>query len=377
MPSATFPDLAAVARHLRDELDTRRLVLLYAYNGTGKTRVSTAFKDLGRTVDEHGDTIERDTLYFNAFTEDLFFWDNDLKNDRERVLKLNRDSRFFAGLAELEMDNRIRPLLARYADFDFRIDTDEWEVSFSRETRVPRGDGTYATDRQDDIKVSRGEESIFIWCFVLAILELAVEGAEAYRWVRHVYIDDPISSLDDNNAVAVAHHLAQVIKSAPDRVTTIVSTHHVLFFNVLCNELPRKKTTRRYFLTRDARSGALAVQDTDSTPFLHHLSSHVELDWVEKSGAVYTHHFNMLRRVMEQTACFVGAGQWDDCLKPEPDDPNGTMYKRVIDLMSHGDYSLYEPREMMAENREHFGRALRRFLATHPFSPTLFPSEAS
>ena len=73
-----------------------------------------AFKDLGKNGDE------RDTLYFNAFTEDLFNWDNDLENDRERVLKINKDSRFFAGLRELEMDNRIRPLLNRYADFDFQ-----------------------------------------------------------------------------------------------------------------------------------------------------------------------------------------------------------------------------------------------------------------
>src|ERR1019366_2989155 len=129
---ASFPDLPALAKHLREELQTKKFVLLYAYNGTGKTRLSTEFKNLGRSGDE------RDTLYFNAFTEDLFQWDNDLTNDRERVLKINKDSRFFAGLGELEMDNRIRPLLDRYADFDFRIDTTEWEVSFSRE--VQKGD---------------------------------------------------------------------------------------------------------------------------------------------------------------------------------------------------------------------------------------------
>ncbi|PMU23670.1 anticodon nuclease, partial [Pseudomonas sp. GP01-A8] len=75
---------------------------------------STMFKDLGKKVDENGEVTERDTLYFNAFTEDLFQWDNDLANDRERVLKINQDSRFFAGIGELEMDNRIRPLLNRY-----------------------------------------------------------------------------------------------------------------------------------------------------------------------------------------------------------------------------------------------------------------------
>ena len=44
----------------------------------------------------------------------------------------------------------------------------------------------------------------------------------------------------------------------------------------------------------------------------------------------------------------------------------------MIDLMSHGDYSLYEPRDMLPENKEHLGRALRQFISTHPFSPALF-----
>lgn len=374
MAPIRFPGVPELAQQLRTELAQKKYVLLYAYNGTGKTRLSVAFKDLGKRGEE------RDTLYFNAFTEDLFHWDNDLQNDRERVLKINRDSRFFAGLGELEMDNRIRPLLNRYADFDFRIDTTEWFVSFSRRIRnenyVPGGKKLLQMFEHDeivDIKVSRGEENIFIWCFFLAIVQLVVDGAEAYKWVKYVYIDDPISSLDENNAVMVAHHLAQMLAASPQQVKAVISTHHVLFFNVLCNEL---KKSRKYFLTRDARSGGFLLSETDSTPFLYHLSSLVELHQAMQSGVLYTHHFNMLRRVMEQTACFFGYAKWEECIKPDPeaDDPNQTGYKRVIDLMSHGDYSLYEPREMLPENKEHLGRALRQFISTHPFSPALFGS---
>ena len=50
------------------------------------------------------------------------------------------------------------------------------------------------------LKVSRGEENIFIWCFFLAIVQLTLDGAEAYEWVKYIYVDDPISSLDENNA---------------------------------------------------------------------------------------------------------------------------------------------------------------------------------
>lgn len=362
MPDASFPDLPALAKHLREELNTKKSVLLYAYNGTGKTRLSGAFKDLGKKGDA------RDTLYFNAFTEDLFAWDNDLANDRERVLKINKDSRFFAGLGELEMDTRIRQLLNRYADFDFRIDTAEWEVSFSREEES----GGTAT-LIEDIKVSRGEENMFIWCFFLAVVQLVLDGAEAYKWVRYIYIDDPISSLDDNNAVMVAHHLAHMLKDAPAQIRVVISTHHVLFFNVLCNEM---KKPRKYFLTREPQTGGFMVRETDSTPFLYHLASLQELHAAQKSGALFTHHFNMMRRVMEQTACFFGYATWDECIKAEDDDPNGTVYKRVIDLMSHGDYSLYEPREMMQENKDHLSRVLKQFIDRHPFSPALFPQEA-
>ncbi|MDB6008025.1 MAG: anticodon nuclease [Gammaproteobacteria bacterium] len=368
----SFPDLLTLAQHLRTELQAKKFVLLYAYNGTGKTRLSSTFKDLGKKVNEDGETTQRDTLYFNAFTEDLFNWDNDLKNDRERVLKINRDSRYFDGLGELEMDNRIRPLLNRYADFEFAIDTVEWEISFAREIRQRKDDGTYETKREEDIKISRGEENIFIWCFFLAIVQLVLDKAEAYNWVKYIYIDDPISSLDDNNAVMVAHHLAQLLTGSHERLRMVVSTHHVLFFNVLCNEL---KKARKYFLSKEAKSGSFAVHETDSTPFLYHLASLVELHEAQRSGALFTHHFNMMRRVMEQTACFFGYVKWEECIRPEDDDPNQTVYKRVIDLMSHGDYSLYEPREMMQENKDIFGRVLRQFITSHPFSPALFPKD--
>ena len=67
------------------------------------------------------------------------------------------------------------------------------------------------SQRIDNIKVSRGEENIFVWCFFLAIMQLVVDKEESYSWVKYIYIDDPISSLDDNNVIAVASHLANLM----------------------------------------------------------------------------------------------------------------------------------------------------------------------
>ena len=390
--TTTFTDLNALAEHLRRELESKKFILLYAYNGTGKTRVCTVFKNLGKVVNADGDIEKRDTLYFNAFTEDLFTWDNDLTNDSDRKLKLNTDSSFFAGLESMEMDNRIRTLLDRYADFDFRIDTSSWEVVFSREFRVRKngnagnevasaaaeqgaGDGAYETRREEAIKVSRGEENIFIWCFFLAIVELALDddGTGPYNWVKHIYIDDPISSLDEHNAIAVANHLAKLLKRPESRLKTVISTHHTLFFNVLCNELNR---ANKYFLSRDGTPEGFFLRQTGDTPFFHHVATLAELYEADRAGRLYTHHFNMLRAILEKTASFHGYQSFSACIKRDTDDEDGILHARLINILSHGNYSLYEPQEMLEENKRYFRKILHEFITRYPFNPALFKSEA-
>lgn len=376
MSATPFVDLNALAAHMRTELATKKFTLLYAYNGTGKTRLSSAFRDLGRAVNEFGETVKRDTLYFNAYTEDLFFWDNDLEGERQRVLELNDDSKFFNGLRELEMEVKIGKLLQRYSDLNFYIDYDRKKRSDSEPRQLPPA-VTFFRERTPNgdpipIKVSRGEENIFIWCFFLAIVELVLDGAEAYNWVKYIYVDDPISSLDENNAISVANHLAQMLTNSDKSRPTVVSTHHPLFFNVLCNELGRK--AHKYFLKTGGPAEGYILDDIDGQEFLHHLSTLVELNELQKSGALYTHHFNMMRRVMEQTANFFGMSSWKDCIKPEANDPDKTLYERIINLMSHGDYSVFEAKEMMDENKKLFRRIFRQFIAIHPFNPERFPN---
>ena len=390
--ATTFNDLNALAAHLRQELENKKFILLYAYNGTGKTRLSTAFKDLGKVVNTDDETEQRDTLYFNAFTEDLFSWDNDLENDSERKLILNTDSSFFAGLESMEMDNRIRTLLDRYVDFEFRIDTTTWEVVFAREFRVKKngnagdevdsadegqgeGEYEYETRREEAIKVSRGEENIFIWCFFLAIVELALDddGNGPYDWVKHIYIDDPISSLDEHNAIAVANHLAKLLKRPESRLKTVISTHHTLFFNVLCNELNK---ANMYFLSRDGSPAGLLLRKTGDTPFFHHVAALAELYEVERDGRLYTHHFSMLRAILEKTASFHGYQKFSDCIKRDANDEDGILHTRLINILSHGNYSLFEPREMLEENKRYFRKILHEFINQYPFNPALFPSDA-
>ena len=372
MSGIVFDNLDVLAAHLRHELTEKKSILLYAYNGTGKTRLSMAFKEIGKQGEAEVET--RDTLYFNAFTEDLFNWDNDLEGDSARVLEMNAESRFFDGLETLEMETRIRPFLHRYADFDFSIDYNEWKISFSREVRVGE-----TTQTIDNIKVSRGEENLFIWCFFLAIVQLAFDDDKKegpYKWVKYIYIDDPISSLDEHNAIAVGNHLAQFLKRKDHSIKTIISSHHTLFFNVLWNELRQVdgKKFAPHFLSLSRKTGEYNLSYTGDTPFFHHLTLLQEIWLAKESGEIYTHHFNALRSLLEKASIFHGHKKFTVCIKQQDDDSDDTLYARLVNILSHGNYSFYDPVEMLPENKEHFEKILADFLEFYPFNPDLMPA---
>lgn len=52
--------------------DNAKVVLAYAFNTTGKTRLCVAYKNA--TKKEDG---THTGVYYNAFSEDLFVWEND------------------------------------------------------------------------------------------------------------------------------------------------------------------------------------------------------------------------------------------------------------------------------------------------------------
>ena len=362
-PFNDLVDLNDLAGRLRQQ--NKKCQLIFAHNGTGKTRLSMAFKDLGKQGNS------RDTLYFNAFTEDLFFWDNDLDNDTDRVLVLNDYSYFFDGIEKLEMETRIRPFVQKYVDFDFRItkekhrkeagkeEIERWEVSFFR-----------PDNPDENIKISRGEEHIFIWCFFLAILQLSLdkEDGSPYEWVKYVYIDDPISSLDDNYAVSVAHNLATLLKSYNGPIQFIVSTHHGLFFNVLCNELDKAS---RYLLSKNTSNEYYFIQLKGDTASLYHVAMLKMLkDTLDNNEPLYPYHFNVLRNIMEKTANFHGLAGFKKCMELE----DAGFYERLIPVLNHGGYSVFEPKEMLPENKENFEKVLRKLLDTYPFHSDLLPN---
>ncbi len=348
----------------------KKYLLLFAYNGIGKTRLSMKFKDIGKNDVDN----KRDTLYFNAYTEDLFFWDNDLKGDTNRYLKMIYESRFFAGFNKPEIRTKLREkikkYLNRYADIRSHIHTGRKRIMFSREN-------------EKNIKISRGEQNIFIWCLFLAILELVLEGDESYKDINYIYIDDPISSLDDDNAVSVAIDLVSLLKKEGNKkeVKTIISSHHGLFFNVLYNQFYKDERAGKYFLTKDKEPKKYhirAIKKMGQNRFFpHHLVMLGELHNIIKNNKpLYTYHFNILRAILEKTAIFLGFSYFkrciDDVIEYDGDTNYARLIERILHISSHGTYPMYGPEELSGENRELFEKFFNSFIEYYEFDIAQF-----
>jgi hypothetical protein len=199
---------------------------------------------------------------------------------------------------------------------------------------------------------------------------------EVYQWVKYLYIDDPISSLDEHNAITVGSHLAQLLNKVGNPLKVVISSHHPLFFNVMHNELDVRKSKKAsaHFLSRSKTNGSYSLAYTGVTPFFHHVAVLTELYKAEQSGELYTYHFNMLRSVLEKSASFHGFSNFSACIPmDDADDPDGVLHARLINILSHGNYSLFEPQEMLEENKVYFKRILDAFLNRYPFNPDLLP----
>ncbi|WP_339725177.1 AAA family ATPase [Maribacter stanieri] len=360
----TYKTLNGIVSKFRDDLKTTDFILLFAHNGIGKTMTSMEFKEKGK---RNGSS--RDTLYFNAYTEDLFIWDNDLNLDTNRFMTMNKDSNFFNVFNNLgAFEININSHLEKYAAFSPRFDYANWRVSFEKNVKNPKyhpNNNLPQTILKQNIKISRGEENLFKWCFYLALCELVIEdedGTGDYGWVKYFYIDDPISSLDDNNAIAVATDLISLVRKSMGRIKTVISTHHSLFYNVLWNEL-RVEKPNRYYLSRTDSDNYL-LQKTDDTPYFHHVALLSELETVSKSNKIYSYHFNALRSILEKTASFFGKNDIKFCLEGIKDD---VLYNRALNLLSHGKYSIFQPKELSQDNKDLFKKILKDFTTKYEF----------
>ena len=272
-------DANHVTRARAASVSDAKVQLIYAFNGTGKTRLSNEFKSLISTsvdndTEEHSEGFNRKYFYYNAFTEDLFYWDNDLINDEKPKLKIHPNIFTKWVFKDYGQDQNVMDKFQQYTNGKLtpKFNDDFSEVSFSYE----RGNA----ENTENIKISKGEESSFIWSVFYSLFEEIIEilnvaepndrTTNQFDNLEYVFIDDPVTSLDDNHLIRQAIDLAQLVKSSDSELKFIITTHNPLFYNVLHNEL-RDNKYKKYFLDKnDFDEYVLKPQSSDS-PFSYHL----------------------------------------------------------------------------------------------------------
>lgn len=356
--------------------------LIFAYNGTGKTRLSYDFAHYGR---EEG--TSQHTLYYNAFTEDLFTWDNDLENDTNRHLKINQDSALIQGLAGYNFAEPLRKYLNMFTDIDFDFHQDAQTeipqyVTFSKKIQYQQelnGEMVPMEEEVENIKISRGEERLFVWCFFRCIIDQVLGGNDAYKNIEYIYIDDPMSSLDDNNVIVFAEQLystirGQLMKEIADqragktdfrRVKFVISSHHALFYHVMVHGLAGDKKLGRFYLHRNKENDAITLKNMsdDSTPFYYNVAMMSEIQNAIRQKRLYTYHFNILRSIMDKIAEFFGHYDYRFILdgityKGNPFDEESfekgeltELYSRMVNVFSHQG-NFFSPSLMNEDNQE-------------------------
>lgn len=376
--------------------------LLYAFNGSGKTRLSMAVKEkldsdeLGRIQNMGID--EKKIFYFNAFTEDLFSWDNDLQDDWDRKLNINLESTFLKYILEEQgKENERIDLFQDYLGIfpegnDLRtkqqiilpsFQNNFTTVKFSKTYTAKNGNGEDERITENNIKISKGEESSFIWSIFYTFLNEVIltknDDQDSFPNLKYIFIDDPVSSLDDRKIIEMAVDLASLIKKSNFTKATetvprssglkfIITTHHPLFFNVLFNELKSDSCSRfvlEHKLQLTTGDETYHLKETSDSPFAYHLKVIDIIDEAIKENQLEKYHYNLLRSLFEKTSTFLGYRSWEEII---PESEKDKVHRRYLNLFSHDKQSVEEFPEITEDDKEQFKVIYKSFIEKYYFN---------
>ena len=237
---------------------------------------------------------------------------------------------------------------------------------------------TFSLERGNDeslgnLKISKGEESNFIWSVFYCLLDQAISTrnvvdveereTDQFNGLEYIFIDDPVSSLDENHLIQLAVEVAGLITKShrANDLKFIITTHSPLFYNVLHNELKlsRKGNKEGCRLLEGLEDGTfkLDIKHGDANrSFSYHLYLRRVLSDAIEQNQIERFHFMLLRNLYEKTAAFLGYREWGDLLNtvPNVDAPGAKQgyLNRVMQFASHSNLSGEQVREPTTEEKQ-------------------------
>lgn len=380
--------LIEIAQELKG--NNKNVQLIYAFNGTGKTRLSREFKNLispkDEEAEESGLTCKK-ILYYNAFTEDLFYWDNDLENDTERKLII-RPNTFTNWIFEVQgQEGNVTDIFQQYADDKLTPHFNAQYVTKvdDRDVVVPAySEVTFTYERgneekSDNVKISKGEESCFVWSIFYSLLKQVIQvlsinsdsifeerDTDQFDELKYVFIDDPVSSLDDKHLIELAVNLAELINLNNSELNFIITTHNPLFFNVLSNHFKKAKL-QKWILEKDHENTYLLKNQCDDSPFSYHIFLMKEIEEAIQAGQVRRYHFSNMRNILEKTSTFLGYDNWNQLLPKTEDGKTNAYENRLISLYNHSKQSGEEITELQDREKRFLEELLRYIKVNYKF----------
>lgn len=338
-----------------------KISVIFASNTSGKTRLSTQFCE-----EEDGSV-----LCYNAFLEDCFSWDN------ENLELLIFKGSWVSDLIKIEgLHNEI--------DSNFKLFTSGRIEAYINDpaTKVEfklLGDDEY----KGKIKISKGEESLFIWSVFYTILKTAVDNltesvdnriTHYFDNLKYIIIDDPVSSMDDARIISVGiaiNELLDNIVKSQDKLQTklgiLITTHHALFFSIIHNKNIKadKRKQQDYVLSRIDKTYILEEQN-NSSPFAYHHQMLLEIQRAIREDNIRKYHFNLLRCLLEKTANFLGyKGNWSTLIS---DNSNKELLAKILNQYSHNQLSETEVRYVEKNDKDLFINTFNDFLRDYKWN---------
>lgn len=350
-----------ILNHIKESLtiDKKDLVV-FAFNATGKTRLSYELN----TLSENEGEIE--TICYNSIVEDYFTWDNESK-----TLAIDKSSWLFSIIEMEELEKEITK------NFSFFIDT-------KLEPNLDFGNGVIQFKKAtgDDqaleaIKISRGEETLFKWAAFYSVLHRILEilndkiddrSTDMFNNLRYVVIDDPISSLDDYRIYTLSSQLLRIIEFVHEKqlkIPFLISTHHVLFYNIIVNTMKNRKDKFVSYLLLRNKEDVELQKLKNKEPITYHLEMIKEISKALKSNKLQKGHFNLFRSVLEKLAVFLGYDKWQDLFENYSDKKK---FEKLINMNSHERYAELDTKYLTQEQINTFTDGFDYFKENYKFN---------
>ena len=334
----------------------KNINLVYAFNGTGKTRLSVAFKDESKSKNKGNHA----GVYYNAYSEDLFIWDNDILNgelDQKIELTSSSLNDYHSGIDEIKIHEKLKPFKPQ---FDFRFEYFPNRLAGIKYIRFYGKDELSNVKEEEDPlpkprKISRGEQQAFIWCFFLALYDVEDLTGEG-KQEGHFFIDDPVSSLDDHNIFVTISSLMDMVDKYYKTRKIIVTTHHIGFFSIFADWLTRGEKSAKYkdfieiFKLKNS-SGTVELLGPRREVFLYHLELLRTIKEAIDSDSILVYHFALLRQILENIASFLGVRNFSFVLK-EIGMNDEEKVAQIVNIMSHKTVFRYEFTEPVPDNKQ-------------------------